>query len=129
MSRDVLDRHNWDLISAINGHMGFEPPVEQPSFQNHNHHVEEAGTSRRLNAGPSGPENAVTRSRRAPIPARRSSSTSLFTWVWKILTAPVEFLFRYLWEFIGFGLQFLRSDPRRGKLLAGKYLECEAKYV
>lgn len=117
-SRQILDRHNWDLIAAINSHMGFDvgshqsppPPQMDPNHVHQNAFPQAPSTSRDANrAAHSSNSRAVTRSSGA------GGGGGLFSWIFQLFTRPVEFFFRYVWEFIGFGLRFLRADPRMGK--------------
>jgi len=118
-SRQILDRHNWDLLAAINSHMGFDVGSQQP-FPPHmdsNHHVsppqhhnnpQAPSTSRDANRAPS--SNDISR----PMVRSNNGGGGIISWIWQLFTRPVEFFFRYVWEFIGFGLRFLRADPRMG---------------
>lgn len=117
-SRQILDRHNWDLLAAINSHMGFDVGSQQspPPPQVDSNHV--FPSSHHNSFGPNPPTSrdgnrpsssrAVTRSNGA------GGGGGLFSWILQLFTRPVEFFFRYVWEFIGFGLRFLRADPRMG---------------
>ncbi|ODN02705.1 FAS-associated factor 2-B [Orchesella cincta] len=118
-SRQILDRHNWDLLSAINSHMGFDVGSQQP-FPPHmdSNHVpppppphnnpQSPSTSRDVNRASTSSNN----SNRVGLRSNNGGGGGIISWVWQLFTRPVEFFFRYVWEFIGFGLRFLRADPR-----------------
>lgn len=123
-SRQILDRHNWDLEAAINSHMGFDMGSQQ---QSHSHQMDSNHASSSSHHNPSTSRDAnlsstsTSQSSSSRTVARGNSrgpvagGGSFFGWVWQLFTRPVEFFFRYFWEFIGVGLRFLRTDPRMGK--------------
>lgn len=133
-SRRILDEHGWDLIGAINGYMGFEAPRPAPSFQNHNEPgpslqsisyitTKNVADAQNRNDGSSGPI----------VQRQPSFPNSLFLWVWKLVRSPVDLFFRCFWKFIGVGLHFIRSDPRRGtwmmQVLSFLCIVCENTYT
>lgn len=116
-SRRILQRHDWDLLQAISAHMGFEyvSPERIREMNSHPPVVHSAPLSPSSSSS-SGNEGILARD-----DARRRGDTSnggrgILGWIWRLVSAPFDIFFRYLWEFIGFGLRFLRQDPRRGTL-------------
>jgi len=113
-SRRILDRNNWDLLAAISSHMGFEAPDQSPSTSRQ-HMQEDLPSS--ADSSPR-PDYSVNRynSNRAPTPSRPDRQ-GIFGWIWALVSRPMDFVFRFLWDLIGFGLRFIRADPRRGRWL------------
>lgn len=120
-SRQILDRHNWDLLAAINNHMGFDigsqnipqrdvPPTVDANHVNHPA-PPQPSSSRDLRG------NRNNRAVARPT-GRPGGNGGLFSWIWQLITRPFDFMFRYFWEFIGVGLRFLRADPRMGKTIS-----------
>jgi FAS-associated factor 2 len=140
-SRRILERHDWDLLRAISSQMGFEqlPPQQfnfpadndshQPQPQPHSSHnhprpgPSTQGHAQGQGQGSSGEDPFLSRRPRGmPMDVSRSHNSpgqGIFGWIWKLLTTPVDFFFRTLWNFLGFGLRILRlggvggGDPRQ----------------
>jgi hypothetical protein len=122
-SRRILDRNNWDLLAAISSHMGFETGLgglgqrhDGGTYSNDSSPQAEPQPGPSSAAGSSSsPRTDNTLSRRAPPHHHpRPGNGGFFGWFWAMLSRPMDFVFRVLWDFIGFGLRFIRTDPRRG---------------
>jgi hypothetical protein len=99
-TRRILEEHNWDLLSAISSHLGLDPGTP-----------ERVPMARQENIPPLIDDHVVSRPSR-PVPGR--GREGFFNRIWAFITRPMEMVFQFVWDFIGFGLRFIRADPRRG---------------
>jgi len=111
-SRRILEAHDWDLLNAISRHMGFEQIPDRSQLQ-------PPSSSASARAPPVVQDESVAVQRRRILDTPNgnepgNNSPGLLGWIWRLITAPVDILFRYIWDFIGYGLRFLQQDPRRG---------------
>lgn len=113
-SRRILERHNWDLLSAISSHLGFENAAPADHIE-HQVRDDPSPPTPPPMMGP-GPSNQLAAPGGRPNPGRQGGG-GLLNWVWALLTRPMEMVFQFVWDVIGFGLRFLnlRTDPRRGR--------------
>ncbi|OXA42616.1 FAS-associated factor 2 [Folsomia candida] len=111
-SRRILERHNWDLLSAISSHLGFENAAPADHIE-HQVRDDPSPPTPPPMMGP-GPSNQLAAPGGRPNPGRQGGG-GLLNWVWALLTRPMEMVFQFVWDVIGFGLRFLnlRTDPRR----------------
>lgn len=135
-SRRILDRNNWDLLAAISNHMGLETGAQHQQFNRAEDYQNQQQEDRQPSSADSSPRPSHSVSRynntgvgRAPNNGRGGpGGGGIFGWIWAIFTRPMEFVFRFLWDFIGFGLRFIRADPRRGTLNIRSVL-CLLKFI
>jgi hypothetical protein len=122
-SRRILENHNWDLLQAISSQMGFEqlPPQlfdRGPAEQNQQVRASSSSASFARTPVVVQDDSLLNVVRRSQVGSGNGGNyPGPFGWVWRILSAPVNLIFRYLWEFLGFGLRLLRHDPRRGSVI------------
>jgi len=113
-SRRILEANEWDLLQAISSQMGFEQLPPQQYVPGNQH-------QRAPNADVRTPvvvqdDSLIRAQGRGYVEnGNGNNSPGIFGWVWKLISAPINLMFRYLWELIGFGLRFLRPDARRGE--------------